>query len=208
MINRIGYNYNQSQLSFTSERLAEIILKENGTPVQAYFTKLSTDENKIAIKTLKNRWTDDTSQPILKFIQSGKDFYAIELKKGKSLADKIVALAGTEIHKNNRNGSLPFIMLEGFLTAPEYRYENKERKIKDCGKIMIAMFSKLANKLGVEAIVTSPTDKSLPFYEDVIKMKESDKEYDCLELGGKEKDRFIKEVEAEYKLGNIDIGKL
>ncbi|OGI00432.1 MAG: hypothetical protein A2Y25_11820 [Candidatus Melainabacteria bacterium GWF2_37_15] len=200
MINGISNN----SITFSSRRLAEVFLrKQDGTPVKAFFTELEkkSKEDKNILSTLKKKWKfpDDISIPLKLFSQK---IYAIELPDNrKPLADRIVTLAGISKDEEKSN-----IFVEALITKPEYQF-GKRRGLEGCGRVMMGMLTKITKKLGLDEISLDGVDDSKKFYEERLKMHNRiDSEGETIYyLKGKGKDRAIKEIEAEFKLGKINL---
>lgn len=194
MINLTGNKYN---VGFTGRHLADIELKDrHGEAVSASFTRI-TDTEKIAAEAFISSAGGMDYNTIAGHVRDGKDYYAIELDNGRPLQGRIVTIAGVNISKDNG------LYVSGLLTAPAYRQDNSKRKLKGGGQVMLGMLSKLANELGLNRLYLKTFAESESLYTDKIGMEE-DIENGVLTLEGKEKDRFINELEDEYEMEEID----
>jgi len=195
---------NNNSITFTSRRLAEVFVrKQDGTPVKAFFTELEekSKEDKKVLPNLKKKWKlpDDISIPLKLFSQK---IYAIEIPDNrKPLVERLVTLAGISKDEEKSN-----IFVESLITKPEYQF-GKRRGLEGCGRVMMGMLTKITKKLGLDEISLNGVDDSRKFYKERLKMHSRiDSEGETIYyLKGKGKDRAIKEIESEFKLGKINL---
>jgi hypothetical protein len=91
-----------------------------------------------------------------------------------------------------------------FRSKPEYLYKtNEKRKLKHCGKVMMAMLAKQARQNGYDTLTVCSLPRALKFYEK-INMTRIDPNRNSFYFKPEDMEEFIEKMDKEYKLGEIN----
>ncbi len=212
MINTTYRNYyTSSNMGFKSRPLANVELKKpDGTLVKAYFSELNPQklEDRQTLAIIKKRWKEYNNIlcGILLAGEAGK-IYAIETAGEKPLEDRLLTLTNISV-----GGGL-YLEVEHLLSSPDSRFSKENsnpNRIEGGGTVMMAMLTKLTSQMGLNAILLNSyeveSESASPFYEklNMTRLREREIAGCFYSFKGKDKDKFIRKIESEYKLGEIN----
>lgn len=200
-------NSTYKRQAFSSIKLADVHVKkvdENGkeTLIPAHFTMLdlrNSAEDKKAIKSILKKWDNPEINRLLKnTVGNMNEIFAIEVpSEGTALEDKIVNISAKYDFNNN-------VYIKGIVTKPEHIDKtNEKRKLKHCGKVMMAMLAKQAKENGYDSLTAYSLPRVLKFYEK-INMSRIDPNRNSFYFKPENMEEFIKKMDKEYKLGELN----